>query len=80
MALTREERELLKEIRDEQREIREEQVKISTVLLGPDGQDGLVEKVDNVADGYGKLKRNFWMLVGVLTGSGVIGGGIGLLT
>lgn len=36
--------------------------------------------LDDLSHSHGKLKRNFWMLVGILTGSGVIGGGLyGLL-
>jgi len=73
MALTKEERELL-------REIREDQIKISTVLLGVDGAPGLVEEVKDLAKGLGRLKGNFRILVGILIGSGVIGSGIyGLL-
>ena len=81
MALTKEEKEILKEIRDSQNDIKQEQTVIHTVLLGADGAEGLVEEVKSIAKGYGKLKRNFWMLVGILVGSGVIGGSVvGLLS
>lgn len=76
MALTKEERELLKEIREDQKQIREDQIKVNTVLLGVDGSPGLVEEVQDLARGYGKLKRNFWLLIGFLGGTGIIGGSI----
>lgn len=76
MALTKDERELLKEIRDSQNDIKQEQTVMHTVLLGADGAEGLVEEVKSLAKGHGKLKRNFWILVGTLVGSGVVGGGI----
>lgn len=76
MALTKEEREILSEIRDNQAEIREDQIVVHTVLLGANGAPGLVDEVKALASGYGKLKRNFYILVGTLIGSGVIGTGI----
>ena len=76
MALTKEERELLKEIREDQKVIREDQIVVNTVLLGTDGSPGLVKEVTDLAKGHGKLKRNFWILVGILVGSGVVGSGI----
>ncbi len=81
MALTKEEKEILKGISDDQKEIMKEQTVLHTVLLGANGAEGLVEEVKSIAKGYGKLKRNFWMLVGILVGSGVIGGSVaGLLS
>ena len=76
MSLTKEEREILKEIREDQKVIREDQIITKTVLLGPDGKDGLVDEVKALARGHGRLKRNFWLLVGTLVGSGVIGGSL----
>lgn len=73
MALTKDEREALDEIQKRTTEV-------STVLLGVDGSPGLVDEVKELAKGYGKLKRNFWLLVGILAGSGVIGGGLSLLS
>lgn len=58
---------------------------VATVLLGvPDsGDDGLVGKVNeacesakNLAEKHDKLNTRFWILVGILVGSGVIGGSI----
>ena len=81
MALTKDEKELLKDISEGQREIIREQTVLHTVLLGANGAEGLVEEVKSIAKGYGKLKRNFWTLVGILVGSGVIGGSVaGLLS
>lgn len=64
-------------------------VELKTVLLGVPGtaDGGLVQEVKSVKvsvcnlDGaHGKLKRNFWLLVGILAGSGVLAGGVyGLL-
>ena len=69
MALTKEEKELLTSIR-------EKQIVTNTVLLGANGKKGLVDVVQDLASGHGKLKRNFWLLVGILAGSGVVGSGI----
>ncbi len=58
---------------------------IHTVLLGVPGTEngGLVQEVKDVktdvkelGKSHGKLKRNFWILVGALIGSGAIGSGI----
>ena len=76
MALTKDEKELLKEIRDDQKYIKQEQTVIHTVLLGANGAEGLVEEVKSLAKGHGKLKRNFWMLVTFLIGSGIISGSV----
>ncbi len=81
MALTKDEKELLKDISEGQREIIREQTVLHTVRLGANGAEGFVEEVKSIAKGYGKLKRNFWTLVGILVGSGVIGGSVaGLLS
>jgi len=69
MSLTKEEKELLTSIR-------EKQIVTNTVLLGANGKKGLVDVVQDLAKGHGNLKRNFWILVGVLVGSGVVGSGI----
>ena len=76
MALTIEEKEILKGISTDQKEIMREQTVLHTVLLGANGAEGLVEEVRSIAKGYGKLKRNFWTLVGILIGSGIIGGSV----
>lgn len=58
---------------------------LNTVLLGVPNTDdrGLCGEVKDVklvvsdlGKSHGKLKRNFWLLVGTLAGSGAIGGGI----
>ena len=58
---------------------------LKTVILGIPGTEdtGLYGEVkavklvvNGVAKSHGKLKRNFWLLVGTLVGSGVIGGGV----
>ena len=58
---------------------------LKTVLLGVPGTEdtGLCGEVkavkltvNGVAKSHGKLKRNFWLLVGTLVGSGVIGGSL----
>ncbi len=61
MALTEEEHDML--------------IKIHTVLLGTNGDDGLVGDVQRFSNSHYKLRRNFWMLVSFLTGSGVLGAG-----
>ncbi len=79
MALTREEKDILKDIRDKQDDIRQEQTVLHTLLLGANGAEGLVDEVKSLARGHGRLKRNFWMLTGILVGSGIIGTGYGIL-
>jgi len=71
-------------------ETHETVVQLSTVLLGVQGtaNGGLVKEVKDVkvsvnelAKSHSKLKRNFWVLIGILVGSGALGGGIyGLLS
>ena len=51
-------------------------LKLYTEIVGLDGNPGLAETVRQLACRHNKLSRNFWMLVGILTGSGVIGAGI----
>jgi len=66
-------------------ETHETVVQLSTVLLGVQGtaNGGLVKEVKDVkvsvnelAKSHSKLKRNFWVLIGILVGSGALGGGI----
>ena len=57
-------------------------IELKTVILGVPGtaNGGLVKQVNDVSKSHGKLKRNFWILVGLLIGSGILGSGIyGLL-
>jgi len=65
-------------------ETHETVVQLSTVLLGVQGtaNGGLVKEVKDVkvsvnelAKSHSKLKRNF-VLIGILVGSGALGGGI----
>ena len=63
-------------------EIHETVTILKTVLLGVPGTEdnGLVGKVDEVHRSHYRLKRNFYILIGVLVGSGILGTGIwGLL-
>lgn len=45
-------------------------IELKTVLLGVSGTSngGLVKQVNDVSKSHGRLKRNFWILVGVLIG------------
>jgi len=63
-------------------ETHETVVQLSTVLLGVQGtaNGGLVKEVKDVkvsvnelAKSHSKLKRNFWVLIGILVGSGALG-------
>ena len=51
---------------------------LSTVLLGVPGTDdrGLIGEVKNNSRDISKLKRNLFILIGTLVGSGVLGTGI----
>ena len=64
-------------------DVRERMVRIETVLLGPPGSEdkGLVGTVNNNTRDLdssrkkvGRLELRFWLLVGLLCGSGVLGG------
>ena len=66
-------------------EIHETTIRLSTVLLGVPGtaNGGLVQEVKSIkvdirelGHSHGKLKKSFWILVGVLAGSSVIGTGV----
>lgn len=66
-------------------EIHKATIQLNTVLLGVAGTEngGLVQEVKDVktdvkelGKSHGKLKRNFWILVGALLGSGAIGTGV----
>ena len=59
---------------------------IKAVLLGVDGDTGLVgdfreQRATQIKQGesINRLSQRFWILVGVLTGSGILVGGINLL-
>jgi hypothetical protein len=55
--------------------------RLESALLGIDGQGGIMRKVEDLENNYAKLNRNFWILVSLLVGSGVLGASLwGLLT
>ena len=60
------------------REIHETTIELKTVLLGvPETQNGgLVQDVRDLATSHYKLKKHFWILVGLLIGSGILGSSI----
>lgn len=71
---------LSKEEKQKQDETHDGVIKLTTVLLGTNGDDGLVGEFRRVANSHFSLKRNFWILVGILAGLGVLGSGLwGLL-
>ena len=75
-------KDLFHEIRTGQQEIHIEVKQLSTTLLGipGTGDKGLVGEVINNRKDINKLKRNLFILIGTLVGSGVLGTGIwGLL-
>lgn len=66
-------------------EIHTTTTRLSTVLLGVPGtaNGGLVQEVKDVkinlkdlGKSHGRLKRSFWILIGVIIGSGILGTGI----
>lgn len=48
----------------------------TTTLFGVDGHSGLMGKVDKIEDSTSKLSRNFFIVFGILIGSGIITGSI----
>ncbi len=64
------------------RETHDEVIKLSTVLLGVNGDKGLVGKVDDnckrqdeLEEKQSKLESNWKMLIGYMVGTGLITGG-----
>lgn len=53
-------------------ETHDNMLEVKTVLLGKNGDPGLCGEVNQVKKSHSTLKRNFWILVGLLIGSGVI--------
>ncbi len=53
-------------------------IEIKTVLLGAEGEEdgGICGKVRYLVEDHNKLKRNFYILIAALIGSGVLGTGI----
>ncbi len=62
-------------------------IQLKTVLLGANGDDGLVGDVKRTSkaiivlnEKHNKLNKTLWTLIGILVGSGVLGGSLwGLL-
>ncbi len=50
--------------------------RLEDALLGINGQGGIMRRVETLELHYAKLNRNFWVLVALLVGSGILGGGI----
>ena len=69
MSLTKEERDILVKTHDKV-------IELTVILLGSRGDNGLIGDVKRLASSHSKLRRNFWLLVGVLIGSGIISAGI----
>ena len=65
-----------KEKRDQ--ETHDKVIKIEAVLLGANGDEGFIGFLKEVAKSHYALKRNFWLLIGFLAGSGLLVGGINL--
>ena len=51
-------------------------IELKTAICGANGKGGLLDRVEELAKGHSKLKRSFWVLVGILIGSGAIAGSI----
>ena len=49
-------------------------IKLKTVILDSDGHKGLASQVNDVCSSHYRLRRNFWLLIGILAGSGIITG------
>ena len=68
MALTKDEKKMVQETHDDM-------IEIKAVLLGVDGANGLVDDVKHIASSHYKLRLRFWILIGILVGSGILGVG-----
>jgi hypothetical protein len=70
--------EALRDIQSKITEIDSRTIRIETVLLGVPGTQngGLCGQVEEHGRVLSTLKRNFWILVAFLTGSGVLGASI----
>ncbi len=62
----------IKKIQETHESLRE----VRAVLLGVNGNPGLCKRVEDVCESHASLKRSFWILVGALIGSGVLGASI----
>lgn len=81
-ALTKAEKKAIIEARDDAREVKQAVVGIpGTEDTGLVGQvKAVCERQDTQEERHNKLSTRFWLLVGILSGTGVLSGGIwGLL-
>ena len=51
-------------------------IRIKTVLLGANGDDGLCGEVKSLSERHNRLAKTFWITFGVLVGTGFIALGI----
>tara|TARA_Y100000310_G_scaffold327860_1_gene394866 strand:+ start:3531 stop:3803 length:273 start_codon:yes stop_codon:yes gene_type:complete len=79
--MTKEETDLIKQVLKNQEEFREtyaemktEVMGVKTVLVGYNGDEGLVGRVETLSTSYYKFKDRATLVFGVLLGTGVIGG------
>lgn len=61
----------------------DEVIKLKTVLLGANGDEGLIGEIKNIKtdvktlnNRQHRMSRNFWLLIGILVGSGILGTGV----
>ncbi len=59
-------------------EIHDATIQLKTILLGIPGTEngGLVAEVKELSGSHYKLKKGFWILIGILIGSGILGAGV----
>jgi len=67
MSLTKDERAILVKTYDKV-------IELTVLLLGSRGDNGLIGDVKRLASSHYRLKRNFYIIIGILLGSGIIGG------
>ena len=67
--------------KEQQDEMYKAVVELRSAIVGVNGKGGLIDEVQRLASGHGRLRRYFWILVSALVASGVItGGATGLFT
>ena len=69
MALNKEERKKLDETHDTV-------IILKALLLGDRGDNGMVGDFKRLSKSHYNLRTRFWLLVGILAGSGLLSGGI----
>ncbi len=55
-------------------ETHEAVTQLRAVILGVNGNPGLIDQVNKICTSHDNLKKTVWTLIGVLSGSGVLGG------